>query len=371
MRIAIIILLSLSLCKIASAEINSDLIVDYNEAVESQDTPKIVETAKILGQAAIDNPNDPQSAVIAFETAQNLCTRGACEQAQTIAASISGDALDPARQAQLPLLQSYSVWAGSNDKESTKVLTTALMDFVPQAPTALSIDAYDTLLGAHFGANAKHKVLLRVAKAASAHSRSARDMIPTRWASFELIALSSEFNATRKLEGLPALMELTHFLSDQRDDEDSESSQLGQLYYTSSAWWGAMEALAASRNSASDRKYIKLMEQMEEAHEEEESEADDELPLCEGKFDRLPKPYYPQKAAKNGYIGNVLVGFDLVDGKAENFRVLASVPSNVFDDVVLSSMEGLEWQTDDPLAPDNCRNSTKRPAIYPFQFSLR
>lgn len=369
MKSMLIFSLFLSLCTAAHAEISRELITQYNLAIQSKDPVNIVDTAAMLGQSAIDNPDDTQSTLIAFETAKNICLRGACERAQPMLHFIQEAQPAAPNTEQIALLQAMSAWAANTDKKSEDALISSLLGLKDNQPSLISITAFDTLLEALLKRK-DHKAVMRASKAAADHTYSVRDTIPAKWAAYQIISLSRDFDRSRKLEALPDTALLSAFLLDKLQDTDEKDSKLANAYYTADAWLLAMEAFGASRNSSKDRRLIEQSKKILADRAEKEQRESNELPLCKGVLAPLPRPSYPRNAALNGYVGSVIVGFDLVEGKSENFRVLASVPTDVFDEAALAAVKVLEWQIIDPLAPDGCRTSSHRPVVYPLQWTL-
>ncbi len=82
---------------------------------------------------------------------------------------------------------------------------------------------------------------------------------------------------------------------------------------------------------------------------------DDKQENCGIEWEKRRSPRYPVVAGMKGYIGAVMVGFDLNDdGSVYNERIIAEVPEDAFGDAVLRPMKS--WKAKTPLNPrENCR----------------
>jgi Gram-negative bacterial TonB protein C-terminal len=96
---------------------------------------------------------------------------------------------------------------------------------------------------------------------------------------------------------------------------------------------------------------------------EQEEKSDEE---CGVGWDRDP-PKYPSQAGWKGYIGAVIIGYNLSDDTlVHDARILAEVPTKIFGDAVLSNME--TWRLAAPISNDPaCR--LNRLAHFTFMMS--
>jgi tetratricopeptide (TPR) repeat protein len=68
-------------------------------------------------------------------------------------------------------------------------------------------------------------------------------------------------------------------------------------------------------------------------------------------------PKYPKDAVRNGYIGAVLIGFDIGDDlKPSNAKILAEVPARQFGDAALKAIDGWQAQPSSIIHPA-CRQN--------------
>ncbi|GJL95278.1 MAG: hypothetical protein DHS20C05_16830 [Hyphococcus sp.] len=88
--------------------------------------------------------------------------------------------------------------------------------------------------------------------------------------------------------------------------------------------------------------------------------------FCNIEWVSRARPNYPYRASLRGYIGAVLIGFNLGDDtSAHDARILAEVPTNEFGAVSLEAVK--EWRLEQPaLAIPVCRNNF----LYSYTFVL-
>ena len=84
----------------------------------------------------------------------------------------------------------------------------------------------------------------------------------------------------------------------------------------------------------------------------------------------MPSPNYPHVAGKEGYIGAVLIGFDLEEDQIRNVRVLAAVPDSKFEKAALDSMKNVQWTYDEQQPEPDCRKANRQLVTLPFQFVM-
>ena len=130
---------------VASADVSSDTIHTFNQALESGDRPMIIEASKALAAAAIANPEDEQSVLFAFEAASQLCTLGQCPEAEAASRFVtSAPITDPAEHPVTDdrnLLLSYVNWSLRKNRKTRKTFDKALESVLSLSPTPLSIKA--------------------------------------------------------------------------------------------------------------------------------------------------------------------------------------------------------------------------------------
>ena len=356
----------------AAADISGDVIVAYNEALVSKDAAREVKAAQALAAAAVSAPDDPQAGLLAFEAASRLCIRSKCAgavDAAKLAAGASGEGL-PA-QSTRDLLVAFADWSTDDTKKTRQQLQTALEAAKTDAPVLLSVAAFETYY-VDVAQTGKQSNLQVAAQMAADHFRPARDVIPKQWATAEIVAASAAFNSKRRPEALTQMASAEFWLDDLKAATDDEPKWMRDLYYRAWAWRSAMYAYFKSKGKG--KSILAAIEaQRAERYDKGfgggDKVGEDKTPFCEGRITRLPRPEFPRSAAFNGYVGAVLIGFDLEDGELVNVRVLASVPSDTFDQSTLESMEDVEWTFDADQPNPDCARSREN-MVFPFEYNL-
>lgn len=354
----------------ASADLPPELIKSYNSAIGTQDTAKIVSAAEALAAAAVADPTAPDAALIAFETASQLCLRGACARAADaarLAASGTGADLPPASER--ALLAAYAAWSAAPGSETLVALDGALSVIAAEPPTLISVNAF----GARYVAEAKSgspKSLSREARRAADHFRPARDLVPQYWATAELTALTTEFNSSKDTETLIPLRELEYWLYDKRiSGEDAAPEWMSDLYFKSMAWAQTVKNYG-DMGHGSDR-VLREAAELESARKVRGSCSGVDVecpPLCPGDFERALDPEYPSSAVSRGYFGTVVIGVSIEDEEVVNARVLAAVPDNTFEEAALKSLAGAKWKYK-PDPPAGCQRKEDL-MLVPFAFVI-
>lgn len=195
-------------------------------------------------------------------------------------------------------------------------------------------------------------------------------MIPENWGAAELSAAVAQFNETKSDDVLDRFAKLEVAMYPFKLAGLDERPSIARIYYQAYAWRLAMNSYFQSTGERSTLKakaaesYVEReTRQLAEAHS---AKRDPKLPACTGRMVKPPKPWYPKSAARAGYVGAVVVGFEINDGRVENSRILASVPDGTFETAVLESMKSVRWAYDAKQDVPDCRRSTN--AIYPFNF---
>lgn len=88
---------------------------------------------------------------------------------------------------------------------------------------------------------------------------------------------------------------------------------------------------------------------------------------CDIEFIERPQPTYPKAALRKGYIGAVIIAYDLAkDGRVVNARTLAEVPNATFAPYILETMPS--WRAKiAPNTPDACLSDI----LTRFEFVIR
>ncbi len=367
--------LSLSLSLPARADMPAGTISGFNQAVQSGDPATIVMAAKQMGAAAVAHPEDPQAPVAAFEAANQLCLRGACADAVPMAAYLSGleDGL-PVSRAEVDVLTAFANWSASaKNKAADQAFSKVLEAQVDSDANMLTLAAYEYFCAALIGSDDWAGLHDR-AHLAMVHMKPARDVVPYRWATITLLSASSLFNEERSTDALQEMADIKTWLYQKRIGE--ESKDLDKIYYNASAWQIAMKAYFRSGGGRDDRIARKIdaaaATQMEEINQSSQAKPSDGPSLCKGHVVSPPRPVYPHKAARKGYVGAVLMNFGFDDdGRPAHFRVLASVPDGQFEQASLDGMKSFKWEWDAQQEDPDCVKSREDAGLYPFEYVMR
>jgi hypothetical protein len=374
-RAARLVGLALIVALPGAADMPSGAISAFNQAVQSGDPATIVTAAKQMGATAVAHPEDPQAPVAAFEAANQLCLRGACADAVPMAAYLSGleDGL-PVSRADVDVLTAFANWSASaKNKAADQAFSKVLEAQVDSHASMLTLAAYEYFCAALIGSE-DWAGLHERAQLAKAHMKQARDVVPYRWATIASLSASSLFNEERSTDALQEMADIKTWLYQKRIGEGSKD--LDKIYYNASAWQIAMKAYFRSGGGRDDRIARRIDDavttRMEEINQSSKVEPSDGPSLCKGHVVSPPRPMYPRKAARKGYVGAVLMSFGFDDdGKPAHFRVLASVPDGKFEQASLDGMKSLEWEWDAQQEDPDCTKSREEAGLYPFEYVLR
>ncbi len=356
----------------AQAGIPAQTIHAFNDAVDSGDKTAIIETADALIAAALEFPGDPQAISAAFEAGTYLCLSDACPRAIAAAPLMNGANTEDVTPALANLLVVYADWSAAQNKTTDKAMMSALEAVAPETPTYLTISAFDRYHLKKLEANDLNEVR-KVAELGAGHLKPVWNIVPANWASLELSAIAATFARNRDTAVIDRLAKLEVALYPYYLAARKDQPELGTLYYQAYAWRYAVEAFYKSRGTRTD-KAIKAASDYVTVETQKITDAyyaDRARPpgRCSGGFRKAPEPRYPSSALREGYVGAVIAGFDIVDGKIANPRILAAVPDRQFEAVVLKSLEPLEWYYDEGPDAESCRSKEGgRPGIMPFMF---
>lgn len=369
------VFVAMILSSTANAGIPVETIRSFNDALQDDDPALIVQTAEALIAAALENPGDPQARDAAFEAGTQLCLRGACERAIAAAPLMTGPGSEEVSEALANLLVAYAEWSRNSDRKRGAALEKALKTVVPEQPTLLTVAAFDAF-HAYRLKNGKVREIKVAADMAVSHYSPVWQVIPANWGMVELSSAATAFAEDRSAESLDRMVNLQIALYPYMLDKERLSPVIEDIYYQAGAWQGAIGAWLRSKGGKSSLG-------ADAAHELGEAERrrlsaqyfvarEKPLPLCKGSITQAPSPVYPKGAIQLGYVGAVLVGFDIREGDLENIRILAAVPDKRFNDAVLDAMQKVKWEFSEEPSDSECVRSRSGPAgIIPFEFVIR
>ncbi|HPF23794.1 MAG TPA: energy transducer TonB [Hyphomonas sp.] len=359
----------------AAADMPAGTISAFNQALQTGDAAVIVEAAKVLGANAVAHPEDRQAPVAAFEAANQLCLLNGCAEAVPMAGFLGGldDAALPVSRAEVEVLAAFAGWSASaKDKAADAAFGDVLEANAGISPSALTLAAYEYYCAAIIGSD-DWKAVRRRAGLAGKHMMPVRDAVPYRWATVALLSSSALFNDEQSTDALQEVVDVETWLLGKRPS--GQAGDTNRAYFRAMAWHRALMAYfrtAGGRDFKIAQKIdAKAEKALEEAHPDGKAESSETAPLCDGHVVSPPKPTYPRRAARKGYVGAVVLSFDFVDGEPANYRVLASVPDGEFEQVSLEGMRSFKWEWDQEQENPDCTKSKTEVAIYPFEYILR
>jgi TonB family protein len=357
----------------AAGESLGPAVKSYNAAVAKNDTASVLSAAKTLAAAIVANPDDPQAKTIALEVGSTLCVLGNCADAAAVAklaasGSTSGDAA--------VLLALTTAWA-KPEKAELAALGAALKTIQGNEPTVLHVAAHAFHYG-QFSKSGDHREAAVAADAAAAHLFATRNLVPEYWARAELVATASAFLDRRKDGSLMRISELYNWLRLQAVPYEKNPDWLNQTMNASLAWEAATSAyLLSSDPNARELRRVKSAEQ---AHADARTAAGiahraaNGLPekpeYCKGELKFGSKPEYPRSASSRNYVGAVVIGFDVTEGKVSNLRVLAAVPNDEFVGAAMAAMETARLDFAATQDSADCLRSYEG-SRAPFQYVIR
>ena len=376
-RFLVIAIVALGASFGALAQISDATISRYNVASKGGDDAELLSAARALASEAVAAPGESDAVLLAYEAAWTLCRKGDCAAAipaaQFAAGQPAGSEHPIAQDRQL--LLAFAEWKAGKSGKTRRALDTALAAQEALSPSLLSIMAFqdryvDDLI------SGDEDEAIKSAGAAAAHFYPVREQIFSHWANARISELASRFNEDREEDVIIGMAELHSELRLRRHLVDEGPQWLTDLYYLTYAWHHAVDAYLQSIGRHKD-----LREQAQTIiddaitddnhdHVEGSSPHDKEINRCEGNFTRGPRPSYPDSEALKGYVGAVIVVFEVDASGAKNYRIGASVPSDRFDDAVLKSLRKLKWKWEDPAPGEPACVKVREEVSWPFQFVL-
>lgn len=357
-------------CDGASAAIPADVIRSFNTALEGNDPSAVIQTAEALIAAAVANPDDPNARGAAFEAGTQLCLRNACDRALAAAPLMTGPG-DVELSAELAdLLVVYAQWSSDRTANNGSALEKALEATVSESPTLLTIVAFDQYYASRMSGG-KLSEIRKIAELAAKHYAPVRNMIPVNWGRVELSAAATAFAESRSDAVIDRLAKLEVSLYPFTLGDRPDKAGIKDIYHQTSAWRLAVSSWFQTREQR-ERTALRVADAYVETETKKLAEAyyaDKEGPTsyCDISILKPPEISYPASAAKAGYIGAVIVGFEINDTEIVNVRALASVPDNQFEDAALAAMKSFRWEFNEVQPDPQCSRSGQQ-VVYPFQF---
>ena len=359
---------------LAAAEIPTARIEALNAAMASGDADAIRASALSLADAAIADPSDPQSALLALQSAWTLCKIGSCgdgiKAARFAAGQPDAAGLPPVKVR--ALVADYAAWTKTPGKASRVALDAALTAAAVEMPSAVTAAIYQTVYSADFAQGDFDKAELT---ARLARSHFALGGAPMERLAYEanLMELASGFNDKPSRRHQEAML---HFVGDLRvrggaSGEADQPAWIEKLYYSGQAWEMTMGAYFQAENRG-DSKHPKA----DEIEAEYEAKMPDSASLatasarpCKGRLLERPPIEYPLADANDGLFGSVIIRFSVRGGKVVNPEVLAAVPSDRFGAGVVETVSKWRYELTEKSESNGCEADFDD-AILPVTFEL-
>jgi TonB family protein len=360
----------------AAAEISGSAIEAFDEARTGAGDAARAAAARQLGDEALANPEDARAGRLAFDAALTICQFARCADGRPYAAFAAeagtGDDLPP--QVERTLLNALATWDGAPTQENFLAFGSAVDAIQSSPPTPASILAYERFYFSLGGKDDLHGRFV-ISTLAANHIRPLRDEYPMEWANMELRSIAHQHSESRDPKAAGRVADLQIWLLEKVRASAAGRERFGDIYYQAAAWNLAIAAYHRSGkyygNQELDKARYRLEQAMEAIPDMSGKPGEFHLPRCSGTFVKPPKLLYPTGARIRGYVGAAILGYDLVDGEVRNISVLASVPSDVFDEYAVKAMQRAKWKFDKVQEKQPCDRSGPLHGIYSFEFLMQ
>ena len=216
------------------------------------------------------------------------------------------------------------------------------------------------------------------ARAASAHLEPVKDIVPRQYIDASLLAAVALFNSERDGDAMIEMAHVQGFARQQRDSDGNRPDWADKFRWQADAWNMAMDAFfETERIRHPEKQEIDAVLATYKSENESmdaiavDATTENGLPFCPGRVVQSPKLKYPVPAAEDGLVGAVILGLDFdAEGKVVNPKVLASIPSESFDDTILKTAS--KWRYRANKRKDigvNC-GLERTNVVLPFIFTL-
>ncbi len=363
-----------SLGALAAAEIPGVRIDALNAAIESGDERAIRASALALGEAAIADPSDPQSALLALQSAWTLCKIGSCGDGVKAARFAAGQpdsaGLPPA--AVRALVAEYAAWTKTPGKASRVALDNALAAAAGDVPSAMTAAIYQAVYSNDFSHGDFERAELT---ARLARSHFALGGAPMERLAYEahLMELASGFNDKPSRRHQEAML---HFVGDLRvrgggSGDSDQPPWIEKLYYSGQAWEMTMGAYfqAENRGESKHPKADQIAAEYDAKIPPGTATETRSAPRCKGRLLQRPPLKYPLADANDGRFGSVIVRFAVRGGKVVNPEVLAAVPSDRFGAGVVETVSKWGYELTEKSENNGCLADFDN-VVLPVTFEL-
>lgn len=267
------------------------------------------------------------------------------------------------------------------DESQTETRRTALL----RALSNYQDDATVETVNAHLivmsndVASGDYEKMRESAVAATAHLAPVAEFLPQQYIEAKFVGAISLFNGE---EDASAMLEMAHvegFTGRFREPGfDDRPVWAINIYWKATAWTMAMDAYfeTAKKDHPSEDEINAVLANYKVDTETlnaaaKASEAESALPFCDGRVVQSPQLRYPARSMRKGMVGAVIMGMDFdTGGKVLNPKVLASIPSDEFDESLLRTVS--KWRYRAKKRKDvgvTCRVDRTN-IVIPFIFTL-
>lgn len=389
--LATISLCSLALSGVSYGQISADQVTAFNTAIESGDARQAQAAAKSLFENVRNNPNDKDSAALAYEAGWVLCRIGDCASAVPIGEFLVGHPTrDPAAhpvKADRDLLLAYANWIVEKNATTRKAFDAALASMGTVEPSLLSVKAFaDRYRVDQTGSD--RDLIKASARAAREHMEPIAEFVPDQLAVANYVeAVSAWGGSVRSADQIRMEHAIWQFQILMEDENYKNAEGVADLRWSAQAWRNAMRSYAfAKRFGQSPNKRVagtfpgmspeKQREvaalyapKLQAARAKAASGDADQLPRCVGTFNKPPAREPRGRDQQAGYIGSVIVGMDVEAGKLVNVRVLAAVPDDKYSEFAVEAFKDLSWEKAKDQPVENCTDSFEG-LTFPFSLSF-
>lgn len=363
----------------AAADISSDVIQAFNSSMQGGDEDSQIAAASNLAAEAMTNPEDEMAALLAYEAAWTLCNNDSCEAAiEPAEFARLQPSSDPAAHpiaADRELLVAYTNWKTKQSRRNRQSLDTALAAVVHGEPSLLSLTAFQERY--LFDASKRRYSLTEAtALEAATHFKLVEDSFPHLYVGAEMSAIVASFNDRPTADAQRRMAHFEGYLMQMRApyEDKEEPSWMREAYFRANAWSLAMLAYfnSSSKRGAGSAEIEAILAsyQENEAYTEATEHKQRDVAFCDGELIQRPRFNYPRGTANKGMIGAVIVGLQVIDGKAVNFEILASVPNEGFKESALETVSQWTWKVSEEQSVEPC-NTTHENMVLPLLFQIQ
>jgi len=275
------------------------------------------------------------------------------------------------------IVAASEAFSGAQDLTTRNALFLALTAYDGDA-TVESVNAYVSLL-LFDGAGDDNERLFASASAARTHFEPIADVIPKQYLEARFLAAVALFNMDQDAE---AMVEMAHVEGRARAFTDRIGERpdwATYLKWNADAWGMAMGAYfrSADEDHPNPSEIQAILASYGEDLASRNADAarnldENGLPFCSGRMIQRPSMRYPFGKAAKGFFGAVILQMDLdPDGQVLNPRVVASVPTDVFEEKSLRVVGKWKFRPADRDAVGVTCRLQRTNIIQPLTFQLR